>query len=93
MKVLVTGAAGFLGGRVIRGLLSNSGGAPEVSRVPDSDDRELRRDYADAGGPPFPPRQRRHPLLIVLIVLLILFVLLPVAGIALLFAVCAYSSW
>lgn len=33
MKVLVTGAAGFLGTRVIRALLSGSDGAPEVSRV------------------------------------------------------------
>jgi hypothetical protein len=65
--------------------------APEASRVPDSDDRDLRRDYEERGGPPFPPRRRRHPLLVVLIVLLILFVLLPVAGIVLLFAVCAYS--
>jgi hypothetical protein len=65
--------------------------APEVSRLPDSDDRDLRRDYEDQGGPPFPARRRRHPLLVVLVVLLILFVLLPVAGIVLLFAVCAYS--
>jgi uncharacterized Zn finger protein (UPF0148 family) len=66
--------------------------APEVSRVPDSDDRELRRDYEEPGGSRFPPRRRRHPLLIVLTVLLILFVLLPVALFALLFAVCAFNS-
>ncbi len=33
MKVLVTGAAGFLGSRVIKALLSPAGGAPEVSRI------------------------------------------------------------
>lgn len=33
MNVLVTGAAGFLGGRVIKALLSNSGGAAQVSRI------------------------------------------------------------
>ena len=62
-----------------------------IPTIPDSAERELRRDYEEPGGPPFPPRRRRHPLLVVLAVLLILFVLLPVAGIVLLFAVCAYS--
>jgi hypothetical protein len=52
----------------------------------------LRRDYEEPGGSRFPPRRRRHPLLIVLTVLLILFVLLPVALFALLFAVCAFNS-
>ena len=33
MKVLVTGAAGFLGSRVIKALLSSTGNAPEVSRI------------------------------------------------------------
>src|SRR5713101_8968967 len=33
MKVLVTGAAGFLGRRVINALLSNTGDLPEVSRI------------------------------------------------------------
>jgi nucleoside-diphosphate-sugar epimerase len=33
MKVLITGAAGFLGSRVIRALLSNSSGLAEVSRI------------------------------------------------------------
>lgn len=33
MNVLVTGAAGFLGCRIIRSLLSNTGGMPEVSRL------------------------------------------------------------
>lgn len=33
MRVLVTGAAGFLGTRVIKALLSNSGGGPPVSRI------------------------------------------------------------
>jgi D-erythronate 2-dehydrogenase len=33
MKVVVTGAAGFLGSRVIRALLSNSGDGPVVSHV------------------------------------------------------------
>jgi D-erythronate 2-dehydrogenase len=33
MKVLITGAAGFLGGRVIKALLSNASDAPEVSRI------------------------------------------------------------
>jgi nucleoside-diphosphate-sugar epimerase len=33
MNVLVTGAAGFLGSRVIRALLSNTGGVPDVSRI------------------------------------------------------------
>ena len=33
MKVLVTGAAGFLGSRVIKTLLSNTGDLPEVSRI------------------------------------------------------------
>jgi hypothetical protein len=65
---------------------------PAVRHLPDSGDRELRRDYADSGGPRFPSGRRRHPLLVVLTVLLILFVLLPVAGIVLLFAVCAWSS-
>jgi nucleoside-diphosphate-sugar epimerase len=33
MKVLVTGAAGFLGSRVIKALLSGTGGGPAVSRI------------------------------------------------------------
>jgi nucleoside-diphosphate-sugar epimerase len=33
MKVLVTGAAGFLGTRLIKALLSGSGGGPAVSRI------------------------------------------------------------
>ena len=33
MNVLVTGAAGFLGNRVIKALLANSGGGPPVSRI------------------------------------------------------------
>lgn len=33
MKVLVTGAAGFLGTRVIKALLSQTGGGPQVSRI------------------------------------------------------------
>ena len=33
MNVLVTGAAGFLGGRVIKALLSSTGDVPEVSRI------------------------------------------------------------
>jgi nucleoside-diphosphate-sugar epimerase len=33
MNVLVTGAAGFLGNRVIKALLSNTGGGPPVSRI------------------------------------------------------------
>ena len=33
MKVLVTGAAGFLGSRVIKGLLSNTDNPPGVSRI------------------------------------------------------------
>ena len=33
MTVLVTGAAGFLGTRVIKALLANTGGGPRVSRI------------------------------------------------------------
>ena len=33
MNVLVTGAAGFLGIRVIKALLANTGGGPPVSRI------------------------------------------------------------
>jgi nucleoside-diphosphate-sugar epimerase len=33
MKVLVTGAAGFLGTRVVKALLANTGGGPRVSRI------------------------------------------------------------
>jgi D-erythronate 2-dehydrogenase len=33
MKVLVTGAAGFLGSRIINALLAGTGGLPEVSRI------------------------------------------------------------
>src|SRR6187402_785007 len=33
MTVLVTGAAGFLGTRVIKALLANTGGGPPVSRI------------------------------------------------------------
>jgi len=64
----------------------------EIPRIPDSAEGELRGDYEDQGGPAFPPRQRRHPLLVVLTVLLILFVLLPVALIVLFLAVCALAA-
>jgi hypothetical protein len=62
---------------------------PEMS---DADDPGLRRDYDDRlMAPPTSQRRRMHPLLVVLMVLLILFVLLPLALLALFWAVCSFG--
>jgi hypothetical protein len=66
---------------------------PPRTDTSDADDPGLRQDYDDRMmAPPVAQRRRMHPLLVVFLVLLTLFVLLPLALLALFFAVCALGA-